>query len=330
MVDTRNDQYQVSSAPKNAAPSRRHMLASLNERVASVISRLSEHEIVEALVRQTDADSDLACAIQLITDRGIVLAAMQEVRSDGTETGRGRLFPLDESHAWGRAVRAQQPVILSDIQADLYVRELAAPIPGADVKSVVIMPLIARWSCLGTITPSASRSDAFDSEAVAALATFASDTALLIENARLYEQAQRRLARMRLAHDIFILMHSSLELNDVLRVALRGLEQLTTCSWAALYLLDEGSSELRPVLSTCDAPKDADATIWTVDLTDGSADAISTILRSGQPGVFHPGDVLHHRIGGAPLTSPDVRWTVTLTADGRANGMLMAAWQSER
>ncbi len=88
----------------------------------------------------------------------------------------------------------RQPVIIGDVKADQRTKPIDLP-EVHDEKSALCAPLVVRDKTIGTLTlDNVTRYGAFAPEHLDLLAIFANQAAVAIENARLYERAQREIA----------------------------------------------------------------------------------------------------------------------------------------
>ena len=70
-----------------------------------------------------------------------------------------------------------------------------------ETRSELALPLISRGQCIGALTVQSTREAAFSEQDIAVLQTMADHLAIAIENARLYEAAQREIAERKQAEE---------------------------------------------------------------------------------------------------------------------------------
>ncbi|MDT8898347.1 GAF domain-containing protein [Thermanaerothrix sp. 4228-RoL] len=157
------------------------------------------------------------------------------VRWDETPEGMGPV---------GRAIRSGQPQITPDHATDSRFvpwREIALSL---GLRSNAALPLINRGRVLGALALYSDRADFFDDEHLATLQTFAHQAAAALENAHLYEEAQRRLERVQALRRIDMAITSSLDLRLTLEVALDEIMEQLQVDAACVLLHDPRTSTL--------------------------------------------------------------------------------------
>ncbi len=126
---------------------------------------------------------------------------------------------LDSEYAAAEVLKTGQPLVLTDAQND---RRWKAQEIGAHVQSWLGVPLQAREKTIGLLSLDRVTLDGFTPEEVALAQTFAAHVSAAIDNARLYEAAERRAAELEAIHRASISLTSSLELRQVLDSILRS------------------------------------------------------------------------------------------------------------
>jgi signal transduction histidine kinase len=95
--------------------------------------------------------------------------------------------------AVGRAAAAREPIQISDIQEpDAYHGPLAEVMPRAGFRAVLAVPLLRESRILGGLVVSRRSPGAFPSETLDLLRTFAAQSALAIQNARLFRELEQK------------------------------------------------------------------------------------------------------------------------------------------
>ncbi len=136
-----------------------------------------------------------------------------------------------------------QPVISNQLQDDNRVdpRFQSGEIPG---RSAVIAPLTVKGQVVGTLVVM-DRPGGFDQADLNLLMTFADQAATAIENARLYEQAQRRAAQATLIYEMGRRVSGELELEALAPEAVAAVRDAFDYYSVALLLLDGEAGHLK-------------------------------------------------------------------------------------
>lgn len=120
--------------------------------------------------------------------------------------------------------------------------------------AIIVVPLRYRGKTMGTLT-AINRPDEkdFTQQDVELMTTMANQAAIAIENARLFEESQRRVRELRLLHDTALAAASGIHLEETLQAAAEALtaEMEDTC---VTLMLQEPESDVLQVLAQVGYP----------------------------------------------------------------------------
>jgi GAF domain-containing protein/CheY-like chemotaxis protein len=167
--------------------------------------------------------------------------APQPFRSDSVRTH------LEKTH---------QPLLLNSNWAE-RMAELNLPpviIPGTETpKSVLFVPLIVGDSLKGLISlQNIDHEFAFSEANVRLLSTLASSMSVALENARLFDETNRRASEMSALTEIGRQISATLDLNSVLDQITRNTRDVLHANTSAVYLLQPDRITLRPIAAIGD------------------------------------------------------------------------------
>ena len=145
----------------------------------------------------------------------------------------------------GRAVVEKEAIYVSDTRADPRFVD-----SGTDVRSLLVVPMILGETVIGTLSLDSGRVDAFTQDDERLLAMLANQAAIAIENARLYGEA-KRADELAALNRIATAMVSTLDLDQVLALAMQGINETLRVEAGSLLLLDEAEGELVPRMMLC-------------------------------------------------------------------------------
>ncbi|MBI2909923.1 MAG: GAF domain-containing protein [Chloroflexi bacterium] len=139
----------------------------------------------------------------------------------------------------GRAMKAGRPVVVNDIETDTLLLYGGA-LRTEGWQSLVAVPLMSSKSgLLGTFNLVSRRKGEFGAEAVRLLELVANQIGVAVDNARLFEEVQRHDREMAALNAVTAAVSSSLELNEVLEVALEKTAAVLGAGGGWVRLLNE-------------------------------------------------------------------------------------------
>jgi GAF domain-containing protein len=156
-----------------------------------------------------------------------------------------RSFSIEEQPALKRVLLTKQPVLVSDVQRASEAFHVAQR--EAMPRSWLGTPLLAHEQAIGLIYASHYEPYRYNRDDVATLATFAYQVAVAIDNARLYDSQRRRAATLAQAQQLSTAISSSLQLEQVLKMAMEELSRLFNVDHCGLVLFDKSQERGRVV-----------------------------------------------------------------------------------
>jgi len=167
-------------------------LSTLQRVWASIASSLDLTQVLNMIARYATelSHTDKAAIFQLDerTNELHIVAAYQ--LSDQYKTVRVKVGEA----AVGRAVALRTPVAVVDALSDPILESVYSLVLAEGYRSMFCVPLIIHDRVLGGISVYTRERHQFSEEQIQLLFTFAHDAAIAIENARLYQEAQRALS----------------------------------------------------------------------------------------------------------------------------------------
>ena len=145
----------------------------------------------------------------------------------------------------GRAVMEKEAIYVSDTRADPRFVD-----SGTDVRSLLVVPMILGETVIGALSVDSGEVEAFTRDDERLLVMLANQAAIAIENARLYGEA-KRADELAALNRIATAMVSTLDLDQVLTLAMQGINETLRVEAGSLLLLDEAEGELVPRMTFC-------------------------------------------------------------------------------
>ena len=161
----------------------------------------------------------------------------------------GQSVPIGQGIV-GQAVEDGRPIWAPDALADVNVLRpdwLRIELQSQHYHSLVALPLVARGRKLGAVVVADHVRRAFTKEDIRLLAAFADQVALSLDNARLYQETQRRLRQTETLLAVSDAAASTLDITESTRRVTRELTRALGGDMGGAYLADASGDFLRPI-----------------------------------------------------------------------------------
>ena len=235
-------------------PSVAHLQQALREktREADVLHRISASisnqldleailkHIVEVVVEVTKAD---ACLLYLLSDSQDELILRASKNPHPKLIGRITIGLGEGITGWVAQERTRV-VIQSNANDDPRFK-FFHNLPEDRYHAFVSVPIMAKKEVIGVINVQHKRPKRYQPDEMALLSTIANQVGGAIENARLYDQMQRKALQVEMLSQVSETVASNRLIKDVLQLLLTMTAQMMNSKICSIMLLDEASGELR-------------------------------------------------------------------------------------
>jgi diguanylate cyclase (GGDEF)-like protein len=240
---------QKNESPDELSPHQADRLQTLNEISRVVSGTLDLQKLYETIFEQIGRVMDTTlCFIALVSADGkrIELPYYREagdryhhlefphegsVTSSVIKEGKALLFHTEEEYSQYAREHGVPEIIIGDEEN----------IPS---RSLIYVPLHTESRTIGALSVQSSRNSAYAEDDVHTLSVIASQAAVAIVNARLYEQSQAAVRQMEALLHIAQLISGSLDLPTVLDAILTGMREVLPYYFAAILLPDHAKQQL--------------------------------------------------------------------------------------
>lgn len=224
----------------NAEQKRRQEAETLRETALAITASLNLEEavqhILEQLSRVLPYDS---ASVQILQDGYLQLFGGRGWRNP--EEVKKLCFSLDGSNPNTRVILAKEIVILDD--APVQHAPFRLP-PHDHILSWMGVPLIIRDKVVGMLAVDSKEKGYFTEEDAKIAQSFASQAAIAVENARLFDAEQARRQEAETLRQAALTISSSLNLKEVLDTVLASIKHVIPYDSAAIMLFDGGQIRL--------------------------------------------------------------------------------------
>jgi GAF domain-containing protein/signal transduction histidine kinase len=250
-------------------------LAALNAVTATVSRSLDLNTVLrEALDKVVEVMKVEAGLVLLVNEQGeLIPATYRGLPRKIAETAP----PMKVGEGLsGKVAQSGKPLVVDDVSA--HPELMTAEAGGEELKAWVSVPLIAKDKVLGTLDIATKKEHPFTPQDVQLLSSIGSQLGVAIENARLYEETQRRVQELAFLNETSRTMTSSLDMEQVLTTVLQEATDVLKVEATSILLLDDEDKEL--VLETVVGPEAEKTKGLRLPLGQGIA---GWTAREGQP-----------------------------------------------
>jgi len=219
---------------------------------------LNQMEILHEVGRELTGLVDLSQLLQTILDSAVaIISAAHAGTIHLIDESQDRLIPRAASDrrfvaaemggiplgqgVAGLAWKEKRTIHVADVSCDprFIVTDTAT-----SFRSLLVAPLMMGNRCLGTISLHSNQTNDFTPDEERLLSTLASQAAIAIENARLYEKVTDRMREATVLHRVSNALMRTLNLEQLLGNILEVLQRSLGYSHCAILLPDEETGEL--------------------------------------------------------------------------------------
>ena len=260
------DNAQWSQGLEQRVAQRTEELSSAN---ALLKQRANELAIINGIQEGISASLDFQAIVDLVGDKLREVFRTGDIgvrwRDDATGLARylyeyehgQRIFPAPSR------IRPDSPITKAMNRREAFVTNTRAEaeafgiglIPGTDrAQSMVVVPVVGGDHVLGSIVmENHDRENAFGEAEVRLLSTVAASMGVALENARLFDETQRRTRETAALAEVGREIGSSLDLATVMQRIARHAKDLLNAENSAIFLPDAGGAHFRAIVAIGDA-----------------------------------------------------------------------------
>lgn len=221
-------------------------LQALNSVAATLTSSLQRDELVATLLDRMGMVVPFDTAILWLRNDGRLVVADARGFNDNEER-KGLTVEIEDSLLFHEMIRTGQAIVVGDVRTDPRFSTLVE----AAHLSWLGVPLIAKGQVIGVVATEKADVHFYESDIVQLATTFASQAAVAIDNANLFEESMQRAAeldersqRLALLNQFSAELAGSLNADQVLRLAANQLMTAMRAERAIIILLDQDKRAL--------------------------------------------------------------------------------------
>ena len=154
---------------------------------------------------------------------------------------QGLKLKVDETSMIGWCIAHQEPQI-SEGSGSEPTRSADSQL--ADLRSELALPLVSRGQTIGALAMESARDRAFSQTDVSAFNVLTNLVANAVQNAQLFATTQESVERVQALYETGRALSLTLDEDEVMRIALRGIYRHAASKYAVAYVLDEETQVL--------------------------------------------------------------------------------------
>ncbi len=323
------------------AEQRTRELATLVDVTRNVASTLELRPLLNLILDQVRAVADFDRAAFMLVEDGMLRVQAVQVPAGGAQeeidVQFGMAYSVDSALLWDE-IRENRPVLIDDVRADTrharaYRRAVGQAIDTLfkDIRSWLGVPVALKDRVIGMMVL-AYGTPGFYTERHAELAmAIASQAAVAVENARLYEQTEQRTRELATLLDVSHTVASTLDRSQLVSLILDQLKFVIDYTGSSILLLEGDDLVLLDSRGPTPSGREDDAIGLRFPLS--AASALTDEIRAGRSVIIadarsdEPEAVAYREMLGADIESPAFRYVrswagVPLIANDSVVGML--------
>lgn len=246
----------------------------INQIGLKITSILDIEKVLEEVIRLLYSELNYyAVTIGLIQKNKLIMKSMYE-DDQGKYNIHNHNLELSEKSILGWVADSSRTLLVEDVITDPRYRHFSGL---RETRSELAVPIELQGKVLGVLDAQSNKIDGFDEEDLQLLQSVANQTAVALENARLYANSEKKIKELSVLNDVARVVNSTLDLDQLLKQIYQQLTLVINapCYYVALY--DEKNNQLNFEI-LIDDKKQYPKT--TVPLGDGVA---SYVIRTKKP-----------------------------------------------
>lgn len=217
-------------------------LLSLSQVSETLLSEVEIERLYELILQvvERDTGADMV-SLMLLDESTQELCVEAALGLPATLVGAARVKAGERIAGW--VLERGEPLLLTDRSpAD---REIRDAMQRDELTSALCVPLKIKGRVIGVLNASKTTSESpFDEHDLELLSILASQVAIAIENSRVHEATRYRTSQLAALNELGRVVTSTLDPDEVLRLAMQGINEIIKVEAGSLLLLDETTSEL--------------------------------------------------------------------------------------
>lgn len=251
MTPLKKSQKKTIAKYKAQVKTKDRLLSSIHK-ISQMLNRpITTDKLLQALVNETKRVFDFQRVVIFLLNKNL-LEVRYVIGFSPKEVERARKYPLDMT------IHKCRETLVARTGKTIYIRNAknSSMVTEFDFKmdriwnrsSTISMPLKIKNEIIGVLQGDReSRELILTKSDINMFSTFASQASIIIENARLHEQTQKKISQLLALQDVSKKTSSTMNLKKLLDIISINALKITEASICSLFLIDRGNKHLRVV-----------------------------------------------------------------------------------
>lgn len=263
------------------------------------------------------------CSLWLLSEDGqsLLPSALYGRDEEFVSRWKGQTIPLERERLSMEVVNTGKPVVVFDAETDGRTDKQAVKFFGD--KSILVVPLVAKGRILGTLFLNHTRSQHwYSNQDIEIASAIASQAAIAIDNARLYEETRRWTLQLEAMQSLVAKLNTGNTVSGIATTIATETKKIVDYDTCRIFLLRPGSEELLPVTYGGASEEYRGDTMEKLSIRVGEG-IIGWVAQTGRPQLISDveRDQRSRHIPGTPYVEESMI-ACPLTYQGRVTGVI--------
>src|SRR3990170_1095829 len=213
----------------------------INQIGLKITSILDIEKVLEEVIRLLYSELNYyAVTIGLIQKDRLIIKSMYE-DDKGKYNIHNHYLELKEKSVLGWVAKSNRTLLVEDVSTDPRYYHFNSL---RETKSELAVPIELQGKVLGVLDAQSNRIDGFDEEDLQLLQSVANQTAVALENARLYANSEKKIQELSVLNNVAQVVNSTLDLDQLLKHIYQQLTSVINAPSYYVALYDEKNNTL--------------------------------------------------------------------------------------
>jgi len=222
-------------------------LVSLSKISSAITSSLSLHDRLKQMYKQVSNLFEISTFYIALYDEIEDEVSFEIIFDKGEFLDKFAQKPSQKTGITGWIIHSKKNLLIKNFDKEKGNLPVKAMVIGEGAKSLLAIPLLFKDKVIGVMSLQSYEPNTFDESDKDFLSTVAGQVAIIIENAKLYEETYKRLNESLLLNKVITAGTSTMGFNELINRLIEPLKRNLSFAKLGIYLIDERTNGLKPV-----------------------------------------------------------------------------------